>query len=131
MTPQPLSDAEFERVNDILERFGDKRAMNLEELDGFLAALICGPDDVPPSEYLREVWGDNMVNEDAVAAQPVLKDFVSLVTRHWNVIAHNLRSGDVFTPLLLEDEQGGLVPTIGQMASCVGWNFVGKIGLRC
>jgi uncharacterized protein len=103
---QPLSDAEFERVSEILERFGDKRAMNLETLDGFLAALICGPDDVPPGEYLREVWGDNMVNENAFAVQPILQDFVSLVTRHWNVISHTLRSGEVFTPLLLEDEQG-------------------------
>jgi uncharacterized protein len=106
VTPQPLSDGELEKINGILERFGDKRAMNLEELDGFLAALICGPDDVPPSEYLREIWGDNMVNEDAFAAQPILQDFVSLVTRHWNFISHTLRSGDVYTPLLLEDEQG-------------------------
>jgi uncharacterized protein len=103
---QPLSDAEFERVSEILERFGDKRAMNLETLDGFLAALVCGPDDVPPGEYLREVWGDNMVNENAFAVQPILQDLVSLVTRHWNVISHTLRSGEVFTPLLLEDEQG-------------------------
>ena len=50
MTPQPLSDAELERMHQILERFGDKRAMNLEQLDGFLAALLCGPDEVPQSE---------------------------------------------------------------------------------
>jgi uncharacterized protein len=106
VTPQPLSDAEFERVNEILGRFGDKRAMNLEQLDGFLAALLCGPDEVAQREYLREIWGDNMVNEDAFAAQPLLKDFVSLITRHRDAIAHTLRSGDVFTPLLFEDEQG-------------------------
>jgi hypothetical protein len=53
--PQPLSDTELEKVHEILERFGDKRAMNLEQLDGFLAALICGPGDVPQGEYLPEV----------------------------------------------------------------------------
>jgi len=106
VTPQPLSDAEFERVNEILGRFGDKRAMNLEQLDGFLAALLCGPDEVPQREYLREIWGDKMVNEDAFAAQPLLQDFVSLIMRHRDAIAHTLRSGDVFTPLLFKDEQG-------------------------
>ena len=29
MSPQSLSDAELERVREILDRFGDKRAMNL------------------------------------------------------------------------------------------------------
>jgi hypothetical protein len=43
MTPQPLTDAEFDSVRQVLERFGDKRSMNLEALDGFLAAVSCGP----------------------------------------------------------------------------------------
>ena len=106
MTPQPLSDAEFEMVHEILERFGAKHAMNLEQLDGLLAALVCVPDDVPQSEYLREVWGDDMVNEDTFAAQPILQEFVGLIERHRGAIAHTLQTGDVFMPLLLEDEQG-------------------------
>jgi uncharacterized protein YecA (UPF0149 family) len=66
---QPLTDAELDKLDDILKRFGDKRAMNLETLDGFFAALICGPDDVPPSEYFPEIWGGNMVNEPRVPDQ--------------------------------------------------------------
>jgi yecA family protein len=31
--------------------------MNTEQLDGFFTALIGGPDVVPPSEYLPEVFG--------------------------------------------------------------------------
>jgi uncharacterized protein len=104
--PQPLTDAEFERLSGVLERFGDKSSMNLEQLDGFLAALICGPELVAPSEYLPVIWGDDMVLEDTFNAQPVLQDFVSLIMRHWNVIADTLDSGGVFLPLLLEDENG-------------------------
>jgi hypothetical protein len=48
--PHPLSDAEFERLDEVLKRFGDKRAMNLEQLDGFFAALICGPNIVLPDD---------------------------------------------------------------------------------
>jgi uncharacterized protein len=36
----------------------------------------------------------------------VLEEFISLITRYWNAICDTLLSGDVFTPLLLEDEQG-------------------------
>jgi uncharacterized protein len=49
---EPLTDAEFERLSGILARFDNKQPMNLEQLDGFLAALICGPEIVRPSEYL-------------------------------------------------------------------------------
>jgi Uncharacterised protein family (UPF0149) len=107
VTPQSLSDAELERVREILDRFGDKRAMNLEQIDGFLAALVCGPEDIPESEYLPEIWGDAMVNEAAFARQPILQVFVSLITRYRDAIAHTLRTGAVYTPLLLQNEGRG------------------------
>ena len=106
MKPQPLTDAGLDRLSGILGRFDSKRPMNLEQLDGFFAALICGPQIVPPSEYLPEILGDDMVLEDTFNAQPVLQDFLSLIMRHWNVIADTLHSGEVFLPLLLEDENG-------------------------
>jgi hypothetical protein len=37
---QPLTDAEFERLSGVLGRFDNGRLMNLEQLDGFFAALI-------------------------------------------------------------------------------------------
>lgn len=104
--PQPLTDDELDRLSSVLVRFGDKRAMNLEQLDGFLAALICSPDIVQPSEYLPEIWGDDIVLEDAFSAKPILEDFLSLLMRHWNTIVDTLRSDDVYLPLLLEDENG-------------------------
>ena len=104
--PQPLTDAELERLSGVLGRFDNQRPMNLEQLDGFFAALICGPVNIPPSEYLPVILGDDMVLEDTVNAQPVLQDFLSLIMRHWNVIVDTLQSGEVFLPLLLEDANG-------------------------
>ena len=40
MTPQPLTDAEFDSLSGVLSRYGGKDAMNLEQVDGFLAAVI-------------------------------------------------------------------------------------------
>ena len=126
MGPQSLSEAELERVREILDRFGDKRAMNLEQIDGFLAALVCGPDDIPQSEYLPEIWGDDMVNEAAFARQPILQVLVSLITRHRDAIAHTLRKG---TRYYSKMKTGLLVGTIGQMGSCGGWSYVNNFGV--
>jgi len=68
MKSQPLSDAEFERLSDVLKRFGDKRAMNLEQLDGFLSALICSPDLVPPSDVnARDIMHRRCVEVSRIA----------------------------------------------------------------
>ena len=96
MKSEPLTDAEFERLSGILARFDNKQPMNLEQLDGFLAALICGPEIVRPSEYLPVIFGSDMVLDDSFGSQSVLQDFLSLIMRHWNVIADTLHSGDVF-----------------------------------
>jgi uncharacterized protein len=102
MKPEPLTDAELDHLSAILEQLGNKRSMNLEQLDGFLAALICGPELVPPSKYLPKICGDRTVFEDTSSAQ----EFLSLIMRQWNAIADTLNSGDVYLPLLLEDENG-------------------------
>jgi uncharacterized protein len=102
MKPEPLTDAELDHLRAILERFGDNHSMNLEQLDGFLAALICGPELVPPSRYLPKIWGDRTAFEDTSS----LQEFLSLLMRHWNAIADTLNSGEVYLPLLFEDESG-------------------------
>jgi uncharacterized protein len=102
MKSDPLTDAELDHLSEILGRFGDKRAMNLEQLDGFFVALICGPELVPPSKYLPMIWGDRTVFEDTSSAQ----EFLSLTMRHWNSIADTLNSGEIYLPLLLADENG-------------------------
>jgi uncharacterized protein len=104
--PEPLSDTELDRLAAILARFANDGSMNLEELDGFLAALVCGPDIALPSEYLSEICGRDLLIEGANMDQLELQDFVSLILRHWNVIADTLHSGDVYLPLLTLDETG-------------------------
>jgi uncharacterized protein len=40
---EPLTDAELDRFGDFLESCKGGKAMNVEALDGFFAALIAGP----------------------------------------------------------------------------------------
>ena len=81
-----MSEAELDRLADVLKRFGDKRAINLEMMDGFFAALICGPDIVPPSEYLPEIWGGGVFDEPVFETKAVLQEPMSLLMRHWNAV---------------------------------------------
>ena len=52
-----LSEPELDRLEEFLWNCESGEAMSLEELDGFFAALIAGPELVLPSEYLPEVLG--------------------------------------------------------------------------
>jgi hypothetical protein len=44
MSAHQLTDAELDKVADLLKHCGSECAMNIEMLDGFLAALICARD---------------------------------------------------------------------------------------
>ena len=59
-----LTDKEFDRLEELL-RSDSEDAMNLEEADGFFAALVCGPEIVLPSECLPEIWGIESNDADA------------------------------------------------------------------
>ena len=67
-TPTLLSDAHLDRLQELLEASGSGNAMNMERLDGFLSALITGPDLVMPSEYLPLVWGGGSADESSFAS---------------------------------------------------------------
>jgi uncharacterized protein len=102
---EPLSEAEVDRLAGFLEGRGGQ-AMNIEELDGFFAALVAGPDMVLPSEYLPLVLGGAAVETSPFAGIDEANDILGLIMRHWNGIAATLRKGDVHLPILLEDDAG-------------------------
>ena len=100
-----LSEDDLDRLGDFLDAMAAP-AMNLESVDGFFAALICGPEMVMPSEYLPVVFGEDAVfADDAQAA-----DMLDLLMRHWNVIAsvllRTLDVPEVYLPVLQEDGDG-------------------------
>jgi len=103
---EPLTDAELERLGSFLKGCKGGKAMNLEELDGFFAALIAGPEVVMPSEYNREVFGGDLSQTAEFASLDEANEILGLMMRHWNTIAATLFKGEVYVPLLLEDENG-------------------------
>jgi len=103
---EPLTDAEFDGIGKFLKSCKDSKAMNLEELDGFFAALIAGPETVMPSEYLPEVFGGEMSDTCEFNSLDEANEILGLMMRHWNTIAAILHKDEVYVPMLLEDENG-------------------------
>jgi uncharacterized protein len=102
---QPLTERELDRLEELLASFGDD-AMTLEMVDGFFAALICGPESVPPHEWLLAVLGKDFSRADDDDARATLQ----LLIRHWNTIADDLEvtlhEDAVYLPVLSLDEDG-------------------------
>src|ERR1035438_10346727 len=103
---EPLTDAELDRLGDFLKSCKGGRAMNIEQLDGFFAALIAGPEAVMPSEYYREVFGGEMSDTCEFGSLDEANEILGLMMRHWNDIAGTLFKGEAYVPLLLDDENG-------------------------
>jgi uncharacterized protein len=105
---EPLTEAELDRLGDFLDCCKGGKAMNVEELDGFFAALIAGPEVVMPSEYNREVFGDEMSEACEFSSLDEAKEIVRLLNRRWNTIASTLYKGEIHVPLISEDDNGEL-----------------------
>src|ERR1700693_5864212 len=101
-----LTDAELDRLAEFLSNSKGGQAMNIEQLDGFFAAPIAGPDVIPPSEYLPEVFGGEMSDTCEFAGLDEANEILGLIMQHWNGIAATLHKGDVHLPVLLDDNDG-------------------------
>ncbi len=81
--------------------------MDLSELDGFLAGLIAGPVEVPPREWLAEVWD----NEQPDYQNPAEADAVlQAIFAHFATIETALDTSPlVYAPILWQDASGTTV----------------------
>lgn len=106
--PQPLSPTELERLAEFLESCPSGNAMNLEELDGFFAALIAGPETVMPSEYLPAVFSADKAEDCGFESIDEANEILQLLMRHWNTIVAGLFNREPYTPFLVPDDQGAV-----------------------
>jgi uncharacterized protein len=118
MTVQPQPKAAFS-VGDLQElaallemRAVPFKGMSLEMLDGFLSALVVGPDLVMPSEWTPPVWGGRPPNwesiEEASRVNGLLMALWNDVTRRVALDPDTLRERDL--PLIALPEQFEVEP---------------------
>jgi uncharacterized protein len=124
---EPLSDAELDELEVFLASDAvPQDCMDLEMLDGYLTAVVSGPEAIQPSEWLPQVW-----SEGSKSAAPVFVDndqaqrIMGLVLRHFVGIQRTLAESPTrFRPLLyVPDEKaqrGDRAPAEGT-AWCEGY----------
>ena len=103
---EPLTESDLDHLERFLKNCKGGKAMNIEELDGFFAALIAGPEIVLPSEYMPEVFGSETPETHEFESLEEANEILGLMMRHWNDIAGTLSKGKVYFPLLQLDENG-------------------------
>jgi uncharacterized protein len=88
--PQPFTDADFDALGDLLAAdWAPETTMDLEQLDGFLAGVICAPRVVLPSAYVPAIFGDE---EPAFPDRETAQRFFDLLMRRHNQIAQSLNA---------------------------------------
>jgi uncharacterized protein len=115
----PLDDDELDELDAFLHSAAvGEDAMDVSMLDGFLTALAVGPNNLAPSLWLPEIWGQGVTwPSDKIAER-----MRALVLRHANCLLLFLREEpEAFEPLLLErdDENQKVVPVIEGW--CIGF----------
>ncbi|MEO8367432.1 MAG: UPF0149 family protein [Pseudoxanthomonas sp.] len=90
-----LDDEHIERLGNLLDqRAVPFRGFNLEALDGFLSALVVGPEDVPMAEWQPSVWGMTPRWEGDGERLQV----EALLQGHQNMATQRVRFGDDHLP---------------------------------
>lgn len=84
----PLSPAELDELDRFLlsDNLPDA-SMVLPELDGFLTAIVIGPEAVLPSVWLPKVWAEDDADAPVFADMAQAQRVLALITRHMNGIA--------------------------------------------
>jgi uncharacterized protein len=91
---QPLSDAELDALDTLLQALPSDNAMNIEGMDGYLTALLVGPQLVSrlkSADWLPVVWGGDGDGSAPFASQKQRKRTALLVLRHLHGISRQLR----------------------------------------
>lgn len=103
---QPLSDAEFEELDDFLASDAmPEECMDMSMLDGFLTALVVGPNTLMPDRWLPVVYGETEQDRIDWASPADAEYMLGLILRHMNDIAWQLREApDDYEPLVFESE---------------------------
>jgi uncharacterized protein len=105
---EPLSDPELDELEAFLASDTvPQDCMDLEMLDGYLTAIVSGPEPVQPSEWLPQVW-----SEGSRSASPAFTDndqaqrVMALILRHMVGIERTLAESPTrYRPLLYVPEE--------------------------
>jgi uncharacterized protein len=111
----PLIDQEIEELDAfLLSDDGLENAMDVSGLDGFLCAVLSGPNVIMPSEWMRWVWDSTEGKQSPkFTSEKQAQRILDLLMRHANDIAVTLTQfPQYYEPLFLERDHKGRTVSI-------------------
>ena len=104
---EPLSDTELDELEAFLASDSvPQDCMDLEMLDGYLTAIVSGPEQLQPSEWLQQVWSEGgKSTAPAYTGNEQAQRIMALMLRHMVGIERTLAESPTrFKPLLYVPE---------------------------
>lgn len=104
--PNLLDDEEFETLEELLTSDAvPEDCMDLEMLDGYLAAVLSSPTRIPPEQWLPDVWS---AHGDAVSfgSGSLVQQVIRLVRRYYNELATTLGQPEGWEPFCYASAEG-------------------------
>ncbi len=104
----PVTEDDLDFIDATLEKYGgDESIFSVSELDGFLTAIVSGPDMVLPSEWIPAIWGGNDEMPEWESEQE-LSRFIGIVMAIMNQNARLLmEQPEAFEAMFLIDIEDG------------------------
>jgi uncharacterized protein len=118
----PLTNTELDELDQFLmSEATPEECMDLSMLDGFLTALLVGPNTILPSQWLPEVWGETADDPIQFDTQEQAERIISLVMRLMNERVEDLHNGsDEFNLILpMNLLEGQSIPVLDEW--CTGF----------
>jgi uncharacterized protein len=104
MNPNPLSDSDLDRLEQLLEAdVFQEDAMRLDEIQAMLCAIVSGPVPVTPAVWLPEALGKGLEN----AGDPQVAEAIELLMRLNNDLAAALLEDETIAPILYPLDETG------------------------
>lgn len=97
---QPVTVEDLELLDHFLAGDAPEESMTLDELHGFLAAIICSPRMVMPSQWIPIVWGGT---KPEFGTMDQTQYITNMMMRLNNDVSEKLSMAD-FDPLFMEEK---------------------------
>jgi uncharacterized protein len=94
------------RLDELLEALNADASMMLEELDGFVASNVCGPQPVESQVLLPWILGLQGDEQPRFESPAQRDELLALIDRHQASVQDALGAGEGFAPIMMHDEQG-------------------------
>ena len=120
----PLSDPDVSELDELLQALPEELdPLDVEMLDGFLAAILLQPEPVPPSAWLPFVFDAQGRGTTLSADDAATQRAIELIMRRHNELAAYIAAREPFDPILfeLEDDDGATLTGKAAIAALEPW----------